>query len=89
MITYQGVVYECRLPNMRRRVDLEDLIDAYSVAETLGLAHRNSVSTYMHRYADFPQPLIDTSAGCCRLWSRREINSWLTKRDKAGALRTI
>ena len=34
--------------------ELDALIDAGEVASILGLAHRNSVSTYRSRYVDFP-----------------------------------
>ena len=35
---------------MGRLVDLDDLIDVGEVAVLLGLAHKNSVTTYMRRY---------------------------------------
>lgn len=56
--------------------DLDDLIHAGEVADILGLAHRNSVSTYRRRYADFPAGRPSPGGGRARLWSRGEILTW-------------
>lgn len=56
--------------------DLDDLIHAGEVAEILGLAHRNSVSTYRSRYPDFPAGRPAPGAGRTRLWTREEILAW-------------
>lgn len=54
----------------------EDLIHAGEVAEILGLAHRNSVSTYRSRYPDFPAGRPAPGGGRTRLWTREEIVDW-------------
>jgi len=56
--------------------DLDQLIDAQEVATILGLAHRNSVSTYRTRYADFPPGQPAPGGGRSRLWARGEIVEW-------------
>jgi glutathione-regulated potassium-efflux system ancillary protein KefG len=56
--------------------NLDDLIHAGEVAEILGLAHRNSVSTYRSRYADFPAGRPSPGGGRTRLWTRGEILAW-------------
>jgi glutathione-regulated potassium-efflux system ancillary protein KefG len=56
--------------------DLDTLIDAGEVASILGLAHRNSVSTYRSRYADFPPGRPAPGGGRSRLWTRAEILAW-------------
>ncbi len=56
--------------------DLDALIDAGEVASILGLAHRNSVSTYRSRYADFPAGRPAPGGGRSRLWTREEILAW-------------
>jgi AcrR family transcriptional regulator len=56
--------------------DLDALIDAGEVATILGLAHRNSVSTYRSRYPDFPSGRPAPGGGRSRLWSREEILAW-------------
>ena len=61
---------------MAERVDVDDLIDARAVAQTLGLAQRNTVSLYQKRYPDMPRPLVDMGRGRCKLWSRTEILRW-------------
>jgi len=58
------------------RVLTEDLIDSTEVAEILGLSHRNSVSTYLRRYQDFPQPVVERGGGRTRLWLRQDIEAW-------------
>ena len=64
---------------MGRNVDLDDLIDVGEVADLLGLAHKNSVTTYMRRYDDFPEPALEFADGKCRAWVRRDVELWLGK----------
>ncbi len=45
----------------------------------LGLAQHNSVTTYLHRYDDFPRPTIEKSGGRIRLWLRQDILDWRAK----------
>lgn len=69
---------------MNPRVKTEDLIDAVEVARLLGLAQRNSVSTYLRRYPDMPRPVVDLGPSRPRLWLRPEIEAWARRRE-AGA----
>lgn len=55
-------------------IDPDDLLDATEVAEVLGLSHRQAVSTYRHRYADFPEPVVVKSR--CLLWLRVDVEAW-------------
>ena len=57
---------------------MDELLDASDVAELLGLTNPKGVSVYQRRYEDFPAPVI--SRGRCRLWTRKEIASWVRKR---------
>ena len=66
---------------MNPRINTEDLIDAHAVAEILGLAHPNSVSTYQRRYEDMPQPIVDLGRGRPRLWLRSEVEEWAQNRQ--------
>jgi glutathione-regulated potassium-efflux system ancillary protein KefG len=70
-----------RLRIVTPTVRTEDLVDAQEVAELLGLSHRNSVSTYLHRYDDFPRPVIERGAGRTRLWLRKDVVSWRQSRS--------
>jgi predicted DNA-binding transcriptional regulator AlpA len=71
---------------MGRKVDVDDLIDTQTVAQILGLAHRNTVSEYRARYEDMPRPVVDLGAGRSKLWLRPEIERWATvHRERAGA----
>lgn len=58
-------------------VRTEDLIDAHELAQLAGLAHANSVHTYLRRYADMPRPVIDLGKGRPRLWLRPEVEQWV------------
>jgi len=62
-------------------IDTDDVIDAQGVADLLGLAQRNTVSSYQRRYPDMPRPVIDLGQGRCKLWLRTEIEAWRTDRD--------
>jgi glutathione-regulated potassium-efflux system ancillary protein KefG len=70
-----------RLAHVAPTVDTDDLIDSQEVADLLGLSHRNSVSTYLHRYEDFPRPIIERSGGRTRLWVRSEVLRWSDRRE--------
>ena len=61
---------------MGRKIDLDELIDVGEVAELLGLAHKNSVTTYLRRYDDFPKPAIEFADGKCRAWVRVDVELW-------------
>lgn len=65
---------------MSPRVRTEDLIDAQGVAEILGLAQRNTVSTYQRRYPDMPRPVVDLGPGRSRLWLKTEVLAWVARR---------
>lgn len=65
---------------MPELVNPDDLVDAQTVAALLGLSSRTSVSTYRHRHADFPVPVVDMGAGRCLLWLRADVEAW---RDRA------
>ena len=61
-------------------VAVEDLVDASVVASMLGLAHRNSVITYLRRYEDFPSPVFETAR--CKVWVRDDIDAWIKIREE-------
>jgi predicted DNA-binding transcriptional regulator AlpA len=63
------------------RVNTEDLIDANDVAQLVGLAHRNTVSQYLHKYPDMPRPVVDLGGTRARLWLRPEIEAWVKQRS--------
>jgi glutathione-regulated potassium-efflux system ancillary protein KefG len=65
---------------MTPTVDTDDLVDSQEVAEILGLSHRNSVSTYLRRYKDFPAPVVQRGGGRTKLWLRQEIEAWASAR---------
>jgi hypothetical protein len=79
--------YESNLGAVGRRVDIDQLLDANGVADLLGLAHRNTVSVYQHRYADMPRPLLDLSNGRTKLWLRPEVERWAAEQAAKGRTR--
>ena len=62
-------------------INSEDLIDSQIVAELLGLSQRNSVTTYLRRYADMPRPVVELGKGRVRLWLRADIVEWRDERQ--------
>lgn len=76
------------VPDMGKRVDVDDLVDAHEVARILGLAYRNTVSEYQGKYADMPRPIVDLGRGRPRLWLRPEIESWHAEQVALGRTRT-
>ncbi len=66
---------QVRFSRMGRKVDVDDLIDTHTVAEILGLAHRNTVSEYQSRYDDMPRPVVDLGGGRSKLWLRPEVRA--------------
>lgn len=61
---------------MGKYINTDDVFDAQGVAEMLGLAQRNTVSSYQRRYPSMPRPVIDLGQGRCKLWLRAEIEIW-------------
>jgi hypothetical protein len=70
-----------------RKVDVDDLLDANGVAELLGLAHRNTVSVYQHRYEDMPRPVREFGDRRVKLWLRPEIERWAADLTVQGRTR--
>jgi hypothetical protein len=68
-------------------VATEDLIDAQSVADILGLSHRNTVSQYQRRYEGMPRPAVDLGGGRVKLWLRPEIRDWAADQIANGRTR--
>lgn len=67
---------------MGAEVDADDLVGAVEVAAILRLSHPSSVTTYLHRYEDFPKPVVDLSASRVRLWRRQDIEQWHLRRTQ-------
>jgi glutathione-regulated potassium-efflux system ancillary protein KefG len=72
---------------MGRKVDVDDLLDANGVADLLGLAHRNTVSVYQHRYDDMPRPVREFGDRRTKLWLRAEIEDWAARQLAEGRTR--
>jgi hypothetical protein len=64
------------------KIDPEDLLDAGEVADLLGLARRQAVSTYRSRYPDFPAPIVSKNSGKCDLWLRGDVEAWAVARNR-------
>jgi hypothetical protein len=79
--------YESNLERMGQRVDIDDLIDANGVAELLGLAHRNTVSVYQHRYPDMPRPVLNFGNGRVKVWLKPDVERWAAEQAESGRSR--
>jgi hypothetical protein len=86
-LTPDGSDYCSNLLSMGRKVDVDDLLDANGVADLLGLAHRNTVSVYQHRYEDMPRPVREFGDRRMKLWLRPEIERWAESQQAAGRVR--
>lgn len=62
------------------RWDLDDLVAASDIAEMCG-ATRPTVSNWLRRYPDFPQPLVTVAGGSTALYSRKAVADWYDRRD--------
>jgi glutathione-regulated potassium-efflux system ancillary protein KefG len=69
-------------------VRTEDLIDARTVAEILGLAQPNSVSLYQRRYPSMPRPVLDLGLKRPMLWLRPEVEEWARERVLVATARS-
>ena len=63
-------------------VNADDLVGAAEVAAILRLSHPNSVTTYLRRYPDFPNPVVDLPASRVRLWRRQDVEQWQSERSR-------
>jgi glutathione-regulated potassium-efflux system ancillary protein KefG len=66
---------------------VDELLDANGVAELLGLAHRNTVSVYQHRYKDMPRPVREFGDRRAKLWLQPEIEQWAAQQVARGRSR--
>ena len=69
--------FEVRIP----RWDLTNVLGPIEL-EILGLAHHNSVSTYLRRYEDLPRPILDLPNSRIRLWLRQDIMARRKSRNR-------
>lgn len=60
--------------------DLADLVAASDIAELCG-ASKPTVSNWIARYPDFPQPLVVVARGHAALYSRRAVIDWYDRRE--------
>jgi hypothetical protein len=82
-----GSAYESNLRRVGQRVDIDDLIDANGVAELLGLAHRNTVSVYQHRYPEMPRPVLNFGNGRVKVWLKPDVQRWAVQQAATGHTR--
>ena len=65
------------MPAKRRRIYVDELIDAIELARILGLAHSRQVHD-RSTYPDMPEPVIDLGRGRAKLWVRPTLNGGKT-----------
>ena len=87
LVASDGSGYDCSLNRVGRKVDVDELMDANAAADLLGLAHRNTVSVYQHRYDDMPRPVLDLGNGRVKLWLRSELERWAAQLAAEGRIR--
>jgi predicted DNA-binding transcriptional regulator AlpA len=64
-----------------RKVDVDQLVDAAEIADRLGVSGRQVVQNWMHRYDDFPEPVVRRTRAV--LWYWPDVKKWIhqTGRD--------
>ena len=55
---------------------MHDLVSAGDAARSLGLAHNNSVTTYLQRNRDPSRSVVGKSSWHIRVWLRQEVVAW-------------
>lgn len=65
----------CQLEDRLWKAADEIRANSLLAASRLGLSHPNSVSTYQHRYADMPTPVVDLGEGRSKLWLEDDVRS--------------
>jgi hypothetical protein len=65
---------------MRQEPTRIDLVGTREIADRLGLIHAESVHTWRHRYADFPEPAAHLRIGYVWLWA--EIEAWASHKGR-------
>lgn len=60
--------------------DLDDLVAPSDIAEECGVG-KPTVSNWIARYQDFPQPLATVARGTTDLYSRKAVLDWYDRRD--------
>jgi len=67
---------------MPGQVDPAQLVEAHEVARLLRLSWPSAVSVYLHRYPDFPRPIVDPGPRQARYWLRSDILMWASLRKQ-------
>jgi hypothetical protein len=57
-----------------RRVDADQLVGTFEIAERLGLADQHTVHSWRQRYDDFPKPVAELRQAFIWLWS--DVEKW-------------
>jgi predicted DNA-binding transcriptional regulator AlpA len=69
---------------MAKRIDVSNLVGAFEIAESYGLAFPNVVHSWRKRHTDFPQPVAQLKAGL--IWDMSEVDDWMRHRRMAVRL---
>jgi hypothetical protein len=57
-----------------RKIDVDDLVGATEIAERLGLSHAETVHSWRHRHADFPEPVAKLRQAM--VWAWPDVEKW-------------
>ena len=60
-----------------------ELVGAATIAERLGLSHRETVHLYRRRYGDFPEPVGEI--GQALVWSWSDVERWAKRTGRLPA----
>jgi len=62
---------------MGQKVDVNDLVGAFEIAQRLGVARSQVVHEWRRRHRDFPEPIATLKTAL--IWDWREVEHWARK----------
>lgn len=62
---------------MGQKVDVNDLVGAFEIAQRLGVARSQVVHEWRRRHRDFPEPVATLKTAL--IWDWREVEHWARK----------
>ena len=62
---------------MGQKVDVNDLVGAFEIAQRLGVARSQVVHEWRRRHRDFPEPVATLKPAL--IWDWREVEHWARK----------
>lgn len=59
---------------MGKKVDVDDLVGAYEIAQRMGVARPQVIHEWRRRHPDFPEPIATLKTAL--IWDWKEVQRW-------------